>query len=724
MVHPDEAKALRSLSVVWGKQPQEGYGFLPWKTWENSEGVWHPGEAHNGEVSALPNGGLDVYFTPNRFSQKERTKEHALSSRWLFADLDPVDPRDLELKPTISWETSPGSFQAVWLLAKPLDPEEWEVLNRALVLKLGADKAVWDRSHVLRLPGTISHKHEEPFRVALLPEQHQRPIYTTEEVHKFIGPVKRRQQGAEAPFEISDREPADILRGVRLPVEARELLEATDTNGRDRSAVLWGLGKDLTRAGRDDGEVVTVLRGTVWNKYAQRRDELQRLCAGVLKARVEVEAEQTLSPLSPHISHRPRQMHEDAFHGLAGRIVRTIEPHTEADPVAILLQFLVGVGNAAGRHARFRVEDDHHYANLFVCLVGETSKGRKGVSLRRSQRPLALASPEWAHRCVTNGGLQSGEGLIHHVRDPRMGMNDKGALVVKDEGVVDKRKLIVESEFASPLRRMAREGNTLTTVLREAWDTGRLTNLTRNPEQATNAHISIIAHTTRDELKRELTDVDAANGFANRFLFASVERSKLLPNGGENVDAALKPYVDKLGVALRRAAKRREPMTRDAQADALWLEVYGELSEGKRGMLGAITGRAEAQVLRLSLVYAFLGGSSQIKKDHLKAALAVWDYCEQSAHYIFATATGNSIADRILEALQHVGTEGLDRTQLNSLFSHHVNTRDITEALSLLDSVGVATCEKEATGGRPKERWYATSEISEVSGESPRTEEL
>src|SRR5437660_378269 len=39
-----------------------------------------------------------------------------------------------------------------------------------------------------------------------------------------------------------------------------------------------------------------------------------------------------------------------ALTGLAGEIVRTIEPHTEADPVAILLQFLVAFGNVVGRN--------------------------------------------------------------------------------------------------------------------------------------------------------------------------------------------------------------------------------------------------------------------------------------------------------------------------------------------------------------------------------------
>jgi putative DNA primase/helicase len=77
-----------------------------------------------------------------------------------------------------------------------------------------------------------------------------------------------------------------------------------------------------------------------------------------------------------------------AFDGLAGEIVRAIEPHTEADPVAILAQLLIGFGNLIGRHAYFAVEADRHYANEFAALVGETAQGAKGTSWGHARRLL------------------------------------------------------------------------------------------------------------------------------------------------------------------------------------------------------------------------------------------------------------------------------------------------------------------------------------------------
>jgi hypothetical protein len=46
-----------------------------------------------------------------------------------------------------------------------------------------------------------------------------------------------------------------------------------------------------------------------------------------------------------------------------------------------------------------------------------------------------------------------------------------------------------------------------------------------SPLKATGAHISIIGHITKDELRARLTRTDMANGLANRFLFCLVKRS-------------------------------------------------------------------------------------------------------------------------------------------------------------------------------------------------------
>jgi hypothetical protein len=69
-----------------------------------------------------------------------------------------------------------------------------------------------------------------------------------------------------------------------------------------------------------------------------------------------------------------------ALYGLAGDVVRAIEPHSEADPAAILIQTLVAVGNMIGPGPHCTVEATRHSLNLYAALVGESSKARKGTS--------------------------------------------------------------------------------------------------------------------------------------------------------------------------------------------------------------------------------------------------------------------------------------------------------------------------------------------------------
>ena len=269
-------------------------------------------------------------------------------------------------------------------------------------------------------------------------------------------------------------------------------------------------------------------------------------------------------------------MEPEAFHGLAGKVVETIAPHSEADPNGILLQFLASFGNAIGACPYYLVEGDQHRAKLFIITSGATSKGRKGTARGRVRQVMALADPEWKTANIQSG-LSSGEGVIYAVRDAvgsRQGRHRRDGR----EGGADKRLMLVTEEFVSALSVMERAGNTLSPVLRDAWGTARLQTLTKNsPTKATGSHISIIAHTTDDELRARLTRIEMGNGFANRFLFAKVRRSKLLPHGGHLDDQALEPLGKEIAAALEKA-RTLGRLTMTPEATAEWEAVYRALS--------------------------------------------------------------------------------------------------------------------------------------------------
>jgi hypothetical protein len=87
---------------------------------------------------------------------------------------------------------------------------------------------------------------------------------------------------------------------------------------------------------------------------------------------------------------------DEAFHGLPGRIVRTIEPASEADPAALLIQTLVMFGNVTGRGPHSTVEGTRHHVNENAVAVGRTSKARKGTSWGRIFGLFEQAEEQWA----------------------------------------------------------------------------------------------------------------------------------------------------------------------------------------------------------------------------------------------------------------------------------------------------------------------------------------
>jgi hypothetical protein len=350
---------------------------------------------------------------------------------------------------------------------------------------------------------------------------------------------------------------------------------------------------------------------------------------------------------------------------------------------------------------------DKHYTNLFTALIGDTAKGRKGMSWTWIRKLLEIVDETWA-REKTPAGLSSGEGLIWAVRDKIERKDKEEGWITVDEGIADKRLLIIEAEFAGTLKVMARQGNTLSPVLRRAWETGDLQALTKNsPAKATGAHISIIGHITREELLQCLTDTEKASGFANRFLWVCVKRSKCLPDG----DPLPVQELNRLAVLLNESVKFARgvaEMKRDDQAAALWRQVYPELSEGKPGLFGAVIARSEAQVMRLACLYALLDTSADVRVEHLKAALALWEYSENSCRYIFGATTKNATEAEILDALEQ---GAMTQNAIYELFDGNTPAHVYKAALTNLCNQGLIKFEKPTGGkGRPAITWSLVKE--------------
>lgn len=389
-----------------------------------------------------------------------------------------------------------------------------------------------------------------------------------------------------------------------------------------------------------------------------------------------------------------------ALYGVPGKIVKTIEPHTEADPAAMLFTLFAAAGAMIGKNPHVLTGGVEHGARTWPLVIGRTAGGVKGTSYAEIRRVLREADPQFCAEKIM-GGLSSAEGLIQQVRD---GTGDNPDDDHFDEGVTDKRLLVVESEFATVLAQGKREGNTLLPTVRQAWDGGTLRTMTLRPKVATDPHITIVGHITPTELRAKLNEAERAGGTMNRFLPVMSKRSKLLPDGGDLSDATLKGLGAELAEAVEKAAKVQR-MHRTPEAARYWQDLYKRLvaDHAGDGPVAQVVARAAPQVLRLSVTAALLDGSEQIDRPHLEAAEAMWSYVEDSAWYVFGNTSGNPDLDRLKSFVDNAeSSDGVTRSEVRTeCFGRHRTKEQIDLLVADLLALGSYEEWQRPGKGRP-----------------------
>ena len=664
---------------------------------------WRP---HLATMVRECDGAFNLHFAPALFKGSSRKKRDIVQLRVCWVDCDtPESVRSLErfpIKPSYIIRTSPERCQAFWILEDHAEWQEVERLNRALAKSFGADSA-WSAEHLLRLPFTFNvkraldrngHPREDRF---LYPGRSGSPFRTTLEGNgRLVSPSQLRMVVSSQQHPGPSQPPrvlsVDVLLRL-LPEGLRRAAEGFDPGNQpipkgERSEHFWRVIAHLADRGYERNAVELLAHYA--NQHLMENDYSDAQVAAQVEKVLEKAAAGGGRGL--HVSKPWPVIGDEAFAGLVGNVIRDISPHTEADPVGLLIDFLVAFGNALGPGPHMLADGAPHPPRLHAVLVGRTSRARKGTARWNIKRLFDGADPMWSQHQVM-GGLSTGEGLIATLEDE----DEIDDLSVSK----DKRLLIVETEFARLLTVAARDGNTLSTIIRQAWDSGDLRVMTKkNPLKASGAHISMIAHITEEELINRLTEVEMANGFANRILLAMVKRSKLLPMGGSLTDEAIAEMGERIRQTLVQA-RQIGRMHRSAEAEDLWDAIYREIDRTEpTGMLGAMTARAEAQILRLSVAYAAVDVSPVIERRHIESANAVWQYCERTIDYVFGDAIGDEVADHIYAALVERGELG--RSAIGNLFARHVSSGRIDRAIELLRRLGRIDVRTEETGGRPK----------------------
>lgn len=419
----------------------------------------------------------------------------------------------------------------------------------------------------------------------------------------------------------------------------------------------------------------------------------------------------------PQIKEWP-VLDEKAYHGITGDFVRLATRSSESDPAAVLATFLARVGVEFGNDPTLYVGDTMHKARLAAVIVGSSSKARKGTSGKPVLRLFEMVEGRARY---SPGPFSSGEGITYAVRDEVKKWNEKKQTYsVVDPGEPDKRLFVLDEEFAGAMAQTKREGNTLSMVIRNAWDNGNLDPLTKTTKtRATNAHVGWVSHITLFELNKRLDETEGFNGFANRILWICAKRSKIVAWPERMPDDELEDIRHRLVEVLSTAQEKGFHVLKwSGEAKAAWCSRhYPDLTRDHQGLVGCVINRAEAQVVRLAMIYCLLDGDDTISLDHLDAALAFWSYCEQSARYIFHGRQADQTAQRILDALQ---AGPVTATELHKLFGNHLSKERLETVLAELMAAGRIEKDIVKGPGRPATTWKIQtpcekSEISEIS---------
>jgi hypothetical protein len=341
---------------------------------------------------------------------------------------------------------------------------------------------------------------------------------------------------------------------------------------------------------------------------------------------------------------------DKVLYGIAGEIVRKVSAHCESHPAGMLLDFLVSFGSIVGRGPYFNIGATQHFTNEFMCRVGDSSKSRKGTGRDAIDDVLKYIDSKWYADRVTSG-FGSAEAIISQIKDTTTEMRQvKGVyspVVVR--GVDDKRLYIREGELASIFVLAGKTESRADIVLRDGWDGKALRNIVKgktseglsNSAKCEAPHLSISGDTTIHELRRKMPKGSDENGFGNRFIYVYVYRVKDCPLGGPQLDWSKE--IEKLCLILRRAQQVKH-VNMTGAARQWWVSKYHTLEhDGPDGVAGKMTARAAAHVRRIAMLYALLDMSEEIDTVHFQAAKKLWDYCAESAVFIFGGITSEQL---------------------------------------------------------------------------------
>lgn len=400
-----------------------------------------------------------------------------------------------------------------------------------------------------------------------------------------------------------------------------------------------------------------------------------------------------------------------ALVGLAGEVVATVSEFTEATEAAILADHLMTFGAQIPSGPYVAQGMTRQDTRVQALIVGSSGTARKASS--RIAMNLLYGMLEAPAR--TCEGVSSAEALLEEFEDLILTSDDPPKVLYGHE---DKRLIFYQSEFAQTLIISARNGSALSPLLRDIWDKKRIEYRRAGGRQriATDFTVSMMGNITGEEFMALMSNRDVSNGFANRMLYIWADRSKFIPFGPtvEELRESLSPLVTRLRRVLGDARKLKQ-IDWEPDAKSWWIENYPVLStiENVNQMVAHMIKRRDMYVIRLALLYCLQAGRNALSVADLEAAMCVWQYSEDTVHFMvdkyyvpeedrrgLALARQDQIRGKPARLREIVNASpGCTRTEIRRSFNNNLKSGELDAMVEMMSDL------IEVRGSSPERYW-------------------
>lgn len=701
------------------------------------------------------------YFCPSSFNGKSRKMENFAALHLLVVD----DVSGNVPPPTYAIETSAGKFQLGYKLDEPLTNKvRADQLHHALHAKQYCDKNGNNSVRWVRLPVGMNTKPGRNNFQHVLHVWNPNLTYTVEQLVSGLGldaalpvepmPAASKLKGAPAPGQTWELPPQTMGEGTRsAPQQVLDELWAALTYIPVSGYEVWALcGLGFYELG-DVGYRLWVRWSQEWPDFklaeAQRkwktdfknsRSNYEIVFHEAKKhgwdpskpalhngAGIGAGSGGAVPPFVPkdddseYILAQP-VLNPAALYGVLSGIARAGCENTEAVPASVAITALCRFSATIGRSAFVNIGDQIRYLVINNLVVGPTAKGRKGTSAELPDR--IFRAMECEYNCMpvqTVTSLSTGEGLINLIRDPYTPPNSENEI----PGIADKRLYVDISEFAGIGAQLQRPGQTLSVVVRDAYDGRNLDSPSKtSPVRATEPHIVIIAGVPGIELVKIYSSTEIANGFGNRFMMTHSVRHQLVSLPKRTPDEVVSYYAKHIQGAVKLAELVGEVML-SSEAEVYWDQLYHYIeNRANPPVVENLLARQSTYARVLAALLALINCERVVERRHLDCAMYWLEYWRDTALYIFSTASQAEAAElakdadaEVLRALVELG--GLQRpvshTDLTKKLTNNYQKKEPTketirlsiDRLQRASPARVRVIREDSGHGRPKTCYMA-----------------